>query len=531
MGSTRKTSSFWRRLTPAMRLAVVATGSVVVLAVLCAGLAYRRSVNRQELQFEQHVAAAEQLTREVLLSDAPSAPGTLLQRYFQLEAREATLDYAAVIIGTRIEISHSRDWQGLEPAQVLGPATWEALTAMPPTGTLKTRENQELGRREALVVLPVTQADRPVLLYLAVDHIEIAAGAWGLAWATLRHGLMIAVGVGVVTYLGFQRAVGEPLARLQQHLDETGLPPELHSAQLGELGRLAWALEQATLRLLKDEGAKQEALSRRLQRTVQESEVQTGVLQHMVKDLRCSMSAVLGHAELLLASDTKASERINHIRSIQKEARRIARLVRELQDLLPPLASRVGTSEQAALPLDGFKRLIEELSSSGSATLHFSTPERRRTELPAGDDPGGVHPSGWRVAADEPAEPQRLSGAVLLLGRQDDGTRALLFELHELGLDAVWVPDLAAFDSEMARSGCDVVFVNLSRGDRSTRELAGALRAHYPDGPLVAVLPHHARGAGTAAVGEGLDDYLYAPINRPAILAVIGKYVGFKPLA
>lgn len=52
---------------------------------------------------------------------------------------------------------------------------------------------------------------------------------------------------------------------------------------------------------------------------------------------------------------------------------------------------------------------------------------------------------------------------------------------------------------------------------------------HPIDSDLIA--KRSPRGEGNKCTGLGFDDYLYAPTSRQNILAVIGKYLGFEPIA
>jgi hypothetical protein len=55
-----------------------------------------------------------------------------------------------------------------------------------------------------------------------------------------------------------------------------------------------------------------------------------------------------------------------------------------------------------------------------------------------------------------------------------------------------------------------------------------SIRSWFRGGALVALLPAAARGTGEQVRALGCDDYIYAPATRGAILAVMGKYLGFQ---
>ena len=119
-------------------------------------------------------------------------------------------------------------------------------------------------------------------------------------------------------------------------------------------------------------------------------------------------------------------------------------------------------------------------------------------------------------------------GSVLLYGRNDAIVHSLQAELHDIGLGAVWVPDMSALQAEIAHGSYDVVLVNLSGSDRSSAaESSAGVRKLFGDGPVVAVLPASARGSGNRYMHIGFDDYIYSPISRHSILAVVAKFLGF----
>ncbi len=109
--------------------------------------------------------------------------------------------------------------------------------------------------------------------------------------------------------------------------------------------------------------------------------------------------------------------------------------------------------------------------------------------------------------------------------------KKVLFGIGAAALAAVLVPDLAALKTELTKSDYDMVVINLSRGERMGTEALAAVKLHFASGPVLALLPHSARGDGNKYVGLGFDDFFYTPITRQNILAVIGKYLGFEPIA
>ncbi len=90
------------------------------------------------------------------------------------------------------------------------------------------------------------------------------------------------------------------------------------------------------------------------------------------------------------------------------------------------------------------------------------------------------------------------------------------------------MPDVSALQAEIANGSYDVVMVNLSGRDRSSAaESSAVVRKLFGDGPVVAVLSASARGSGNRYMHIGFDDYIYSPISRHSILAVVAKFLGF----
>ncbi len=174
--------------------------------------------------------------------------------------------------------------------------------------------------------------------------------------------------------------------------------------------------------------------------------------------------------------------------------------------------------------------LIENLAQSQAGVLQIAPAEHGRSKLEAKTEEPGVERDALEYGPDERPIKTRLTGSILIYGRKDDVTGALLTELQNVGLGAVLVPDKSGLENELSRGGHDLVLVNLSRGDRVAKEMSNMVRESFPDGPIVAVLPGATRGDGNKYVSLGFDDFFYTPITRQNILATIGKYLGFEPI-
>ncbi|MCZ6653999.1 MAG: hypothetical protein O7D91_13350, partial [Planctomycetota bacterium] len=281
--------------------------------------------------------------------------------------------------------------------------------------------------------------------------------------------------------------------------------------------------------LLERESDKVEAVACQLKCAEEQSQLETELLQHLVRDLRAAMSGIMGYSDLLLTADHKPSDRVNHIRAIQQEARRIARFVREIQKSLSSRPSEV-RSDNTSGAISELQSFVEKLAQLQAAVPQIAPPELGRSKLVATSEQPAVELDEQECGPDARPIKTRLAGSILIYGRKDDITDALLTELHDVGLGAVLVPDKSGLENELSRGGHDLVLVNLSRGDRVAREMSNMVRRSFPDGPIVAVLPGSTRGDGNKYVGLGFDDFFYTPITRQNILATIGKYLGFEPI-
>lgn len=505
--------------------------AVLAVALLCGLYSYPKWCGQARRHFEERAGAALQFTKAALIQDEDKHPKELLRKFFQLETKRGHFDQLALVVGRRVAISHSLDWEGLELNVLLGQPDRSIAHFLEETpGRISVRTNDDLHKFEAVVRLPYGDEHRPVVLYMSLDSAAMNRTAWSRFGALLRFGSLLAAITGGATYLTFRRHMVIPLAKLHSRINKRGLGRKMRSEGLGELVGLVEALESASGWLLQQESERYEQLQSKLHKSEEQTAAETDLLRCLGQDLRSSMSAIMGYSELLLTCGSDPSDRINHIRAIQQEARRIAHLAREIQEL-PALRSASESNSDSDAPLDKLRSLVEEIATAQSAELQISPAGSRRTKLDAREEQPDETSNDSPAQPHEPRCKTRLSGSILIFGRKDEVADTLLAELHELGLGAVLVPDRPALESELSKSDYELVMVNLSRGDRAAVEMSGAVRAHFADGPVVAVLPRSARGEGNKWTGLGFDDYLYAPTSRQNILAVIGKYLGFEPVA
>ena len=497
---------------------------MLALTVICAFGAHRQFRKQAKSQFAQHADIAHQFTALTLRQEVDKQPRDLLRAYFRLETRRGHFDHMALIVGSRIAIAHSLDWEGVDASYAVGrPDRLVDLIAAHSPGTVEVRTNRDLDRLEGIAVMPYGDEHTSVLLYMSGDAGKISQQAWARFWSIMGIGTLLAVAAGVATYLCFRANMVIPLAKLQRRIDQRGLCEDLSLDGLGELVGLMHVLESATTRLLKHKDDKITALQSALNKSEEESALETQLLQHLVQDLRCSMSAIMGYSELLVTSDSNPSDRINYIRAIQQEARRIARVARQIHQLLTEWSTGQESQDSDA-PIAPLRALVEKLVQSQAAVLQIAPPEHGRSRLDAKTEEPGVERDVLECVPDTRPIKTRLTGSILIYGRKDDATDALLTELHDVGLGAVLVPDKSGLENELSRGGHALVLVNLSRGDRVAKEMSEMVRRSFPDGPIVAVLPGSTRGDGNKYVSLGFDDFFYTPITRQNILATIVQF-------
>ncbi len=530
MSSEKRERTPRRPLGLAGRAAICCGGWVLGVAVLCAFYSRHTCLRETTQRFYTEAARVVDFTTLALLQDTAKQPRELLRKYYQLETKRRQFDHIALIVGGQIAVAHSLDWEGLNADYATNDARlFLARVKAPRPGVITVRTNDELDRLEGLAVLPYGDKRTAVLLYLAVDSATIRSAAWARFGAVFGIGSLLALVAGGMAYNFFRVNAALPLTKLQHQIKQRGLEPKISRMGVGDLFGLVEALETATQQLLERESEKIEAVEGQLKCSEEQAQLETELLQHLVRDLRAAMSGIMGYSDLLLTCDHRPSDRVNHIRAIQHEARRIAHLVREIQELLSSWPEEV-RNDDALGAISKLQSLVEKLAQSQTAALQIAPPEHGRSKLEAKPEKPATKREVLEGGPDAPPIPTRLTGSILIYGRKDDITDALLAELQDVGLGAVLVPDKCGLENELSRGGHDLVLVNLSRGDRVARELSTMVRQSFPDGPIIAVLPGTTRGDGNKYVSLGFDDFFYAPITRQSILATLGKYLGFEPI-
>ena len=120
MGSTNGEQSPRRGLSVASRMSLCCAASVLAVALLCGLYSYPKWCDQARRQFEERAGAALQFTKTALLQDEDKHPKELLRKFFQLETKRGHFDQLALVVGRRVAISHSLDWEGLELNALLG---------------------------------------------------------------------------------------------------------------------------------------------------------------------------------------------------------------------------------------------------------------------------------------------------------------------------------------------------------------------------------------------------------------------------
>lgn len=512
----------------ALRMGACCTACVLALAMLCAWSAHRGVWRSTTEAFGDQARHVLKFTRQALQQNIEDQPRVLLHTYYEAEVSRGMFDQIALVIQDRVVIAHSLDWEGLDAGFLLGEPS-KAATPLEEAGGVVVRNNRESDRLQGTAVLAFGEESTWVRLFVSRANGSIGQAAWARFWSVLGIGMLLAVGAGGVTFVCFRKVMQIPLARLERRISTRGLETELDAGGLGELFGLARALEAATGRLLQQESSKLGAVQEALSNSEIELELGTGLLQHLVRDLRGSMSAIMGYSELLISRDSKPHDRINHVRAVQHEARRIAHLVREIQELLSSTeATGITPGQDREKYVKRLRALIDRLAEGESPVLNIPATSARRGPREVEVAEPEAEERSARSDSEQPATKTKLTGSILLFGRNDEIVRSLQTELRDLGLGTVWVPDVTALQAEIAHGSYDVVMVNLSGRDRSSAEESSAVvRKLFGDGPVVAVLPASAHGSGNRYMHIGFDDYIYSPISRQGILTVVAKFLAF----
>jgi hypothetical protein len=244
----------------------------------------------------------------------------------------------------------------------------------------------------------------------------------------------------------------------------------------------------------------------------------------MVRDLRAAMAAVLAQSEMQSSGSSSSPQGPGWVKGIQQEARRVQELARRILDLLSSATD--SAADPRRLPIGELRAVMQELKA-----LRFRL-ESQAAAAARGRDPGSAAgPAG------EPAESRaeerlvqikHLRGAVMVIGPADQGIQTAVRGLLDLGLEAAWVESPDAARDKLQAGGLDAVMVRIARCDETARMTIESIRSWFRGGALVALLPAAARGTGEQVRALGCDDYIYAPATRGAILAVMGKYLGFQ---
>ena len=517
-----------------VKIGLYCAAGVMMGASVCAWFAYGDQFQSVRGQFQTHAETVQAMTRSLVLTGDENSRPEGLRSYYRLETKRGHFDQIALVAGDRIVLAHVPEAELQEVDFGLGyEGLTERLAQQKQIDELVTTFNAEQDRWEGIIYLGRVTDTQASYLYVSLGASSARQQALAAVFRVFKIGLFLALGMAVLVYGLLKKFLHEPMVRLKNGIVSQGLQHGLFVESLGELEELAIVIDMASRTLLAGEESRRFTLKESLGKVSEQSQVQTDLLKSLVKELRTSMSAVLGHAELLLNGDPSPADRVNFIRAIQQDARRISRLSHVLQTLLPMASEkREDEADAVELPVAALRDVIEQLRGQ-SASLQVGT--RDLSELLA-DDSQGDQSEPDEPGPDEfdPVENrvvERLTGSVLVVGRSQGRSRELIRQLHDIGIRAVSVPDVSAFEAELGGGeDYDLVIADWAGGPQASADRIERLRERFREGTLIALLPESYRGRGDHFLKLGCTDFLFAPVTRRGIVAVLGKYLAFRPV-
>jgi hypothetical protein len=209
------------------RAAVCCGGWVFGVALLCAFYSRHTCLHESTQRFEVEAARVVEFTTLALVQDTAKQPREMLRKHYELETERQQFDYVALIVGERIAIAHSQDWEGLAADYATSTATdFPASAKVPRPGVITVRTNEDSNRLEGSAVLPYGDERTAVLLYLARDLADIHGAAWARFRAVLSLGCLLALVAGGMAYNFLRINAALPLRKLQSRIRRRGLGSE-----------------------------------------------------------------------------------------------------------------------------------------------------------------------------------------------------------------------------------------------------------------------------------------------------------------
>ncbi len=496
---------------------------------LAIAVAVYLSYAESEQRIAQFKADAQRILDTAALGGGTSAEGErALRLVLEVETRRGTFGRAVIGAASKIIVAGDASLVGLDGEFALvRPALHEHLATLPADGGIHVAQHGDPPRLEGIAVFGYTPDDAPIWMYVSLSYGSVSGPARRRMLTMLACGAILALGAGVLVWVLLRRGVVAPIKQLVDEVENNGLGDTAALAdELGELKGLAELLDEASARLLEPEQQRSADLAGRLARSTEYATTQGDFIHVLLRDLRRSMSAVLGHAELMVTGAPHPADRLNCIRAIQAEARRISRLAHDIRTVLPGGEKEL-PDQTVEWPLARLKEVVQQLERASGVMLHFGGPGgHERARLRQSTDDGGLM-NDVTMLPPPPAVIRHMRGTLLLIGRVDPRTR-IVREFNDMGIDTVCVPDLAAADREMVDGDYDVVIVCLGGLEIELGEIVPRLRRHNESVPIVGVLPETARTHGEALKTLGFATWLYEPMSRSSVLAGLGQFFDFS---
>jgi len=172
------------------------------------------------------------------------------------------------------------------------------------------------------------------------------------------------------------------------------------------------------------------------------------------------------------------------------------------------------------------RRLARLLGGNVSVESEPGKGSRFRATL--GSTAKGTGPTARAPAPPPPANPLR--GRVLLAEDGADNRALLERVLKRAGLEVELANDgreahAKAMSATLSGTPFDVVLLDVEMPEMSGNEAASALRADGYDGAIVALTAHGRVEDREACLSAGCDEFATKPIDRAALLALLGRFL------
>ena len=267
-------------------------------------------------------------------------------------------------------------------------------------------------------------------------------------------------------------------------------------------------------------------------------------------DLRTTLTAILGYADLLVADDCSDDDRVEFALTIRRNGERVQTLSNQLlADARATLSfpalhpnnvvdeTTVDVSNEVASPV--LKPITDHASVSSppqpKAEYIAPTSEVPVTAGPAFESVAcGLTPSAFdSAAATSYGGNGRVSGSVLVAEDSKDNQRLITFLLRHFGLDFT-IAENGAIALELARSAVeagrpfDLVLMDVGMPVMDGLQSTHAMRSEGMTMPIVALTAHAMAGDRERCLSAGCSDYISKPIERLALLKMLTRYLSVR---